>query len=62
MDEQLWDRVQDVNLKSAVLCTMAVIPIMKEEKGGKIINMTSVAARNGGGFGAAHYSAAKAGF
>ena len=61
MDEQLWDRVQDVNLKSAVLCTMAAIPIMKEKKNGKIINMTSVAARNGGGFGAAHYSAAKAG-
>jgi len=61
MDGELWDRVQDVNLKSAVLCTTAVIPIMKEKKFGRIINMTSVAARNGGGFGSAHYSAAKAG-
>jgi 3-oxoacyl-[acyl-carrier protein] reductase len=61
MDEQLWDRVMDVNLKSAFLCATAVIPFMKENKSGRIINMTSVAARNGGGFGAAHYSTAKAG-
>lgn len=61
MDGELWDRVQEVNLKSAVLCTTAVIPIMKANKNGRIINMTSVAARNGGGYGAAHYSAAKAG-
>jgi 3-oxoacyl-[acyl-carrier protein] reductase len=61
MDEQLWDRVMDVNLKSAFLCATAVIPFMKKNNYGRIINMTSVAARNGGGFGAAHYSAAKAG-
>jgi len=61
MDEALWDRVMDVNLKSAFLCSNAVIQIMKEKGYGRIINMTSVAARNGGGFGAGHYSAAKAG-
>lgn len=61
MDEQLWDRVMDVNLKSAFLCSAAVIPIMKKQKYGRIINMTSIAARNGGGYGAGHYSAAKAG-
>jgi 3-oxoacyl-[acyl-carrier protein] reductase len=61
MEEQLWNRVLDVNLKSAFLCAQAVIPVMKEKGEGKIINITSVAARNGGGFGAAHYSAAKAG-
>jgi 3-oxoacyl-[acyl-carrier protein] reductase len=47
MDEQLWDRVMNVNLKSAFLCSTAVIPFMKENKSGRIINMTSVAARNG---------------
>ncbi len=61
MDGQLWDRVMEVNLKSAFLCAAAVIPIMKSNRYGRIINMTSIAARNGGGFGAGHYSAAKAG-
>ncbi len=61
MDEQLWDRVMDVNLKSAFLCSSSVIPFMKKNQYGRIINMTSVAARNGGGFGAGHYSTAKAG-
>ena len=61
MDESLWNRVMDVNLKSAFLCSRAVIKIMKEKGCGRIINMTSIAARNGGGFGAGHYSAAKAG-
>lgn len=61
MDEELWDKVMNVNLKSAYLCSRAVIPVMKKNGYGKIINVTSVAARNGGGFGAGHYSAAKAG-
>jgi 3-oxoacyl-[acyl-carrier protein] reductase len=61
MDESLWDRVMDVNLKSVFLCCQAVIPHMKKLGGGRIINVTSVAARNGGGLGAGHYSAAKAG-
>ena len=58
--EELWDTVMDVNLKSVYLCCHAVIPVMKKQGFGKIINMSSVAARNGGGLGAGHYSAAKA--
>ena len=61
MGEELWDRVMDVNLKSVYLCSKAVIPIMKERGFGRIINLTSAAARNGGGPGAGHYSTAKAG-
>ena len=61
MDEQLWDMVMNVNLKSAFLCSHEVIPIMKEKGWGRIINVTSIAARNGGGPGAGHYSTAKAG-
>ena len=61
MDEELWDKVMDVNLKSIYLCSKAVIPIMKKRAFGRIINLTSVAARNGGGPGAGHYSTAKAG-
>lgn len=60
MSEQLWDEVMAVNAKSVFLCCNAVIPIMKKQGFGKIINMTSVAARNGGGLGAGAYSAAKA--
>ncbi len=59
MSEKLWDDVMDVNAKSVFLCTNAVIPIMKKQGYGKIINMTSVAARNGGGLGAGAYSASK---
>jgi 3-oxoacyl-[acyl-carrier protein] reductase len=61
MEETLWDEVMDVNLKSIFLVSQAVIPIMKEKKYGKIINLTSIAARVGGGVGAGHYSASKGG-
>ena len=61
LSEETWHQVIDVNLTSCLLCAQAVIPIMKEKGYGRIINMTSIAARNGGGRGAGHYSAAKAG-
>lgn len=61
MTEDLWDRCIDVNLKSVFLCTQAFIPVMKKASYGRIINMTSVAARNGGGPGIGAYVAAKAG-
>jgi 3-oxoacyl-[acyl-carrier protein] reductase len=61
MEEDLWDQVMDVNLKSIYLVTQAVIPVMKKKNNGKIINLTSIAARMGGGVGAAHYSASKGG-
>ena len=61
MDEALWDEVMNVNLKSIFLVSQAVMPIMKAKKYGKIINLTSIAARVGGGVGAGHYSASKGG-
>lgn len=61
MSEELWDRVMDVNLKSVFLCSQAVLPTMKRQGGGRIINVSSVAARNGGGPGSAAYATAKAG-
>lgn len=61
MKDTLWDRVIDVNMKSAFLCCNAAIPHMKKRTGGRIVNVSSIAARNGGGPGAGHYSAAKAG-
>jgi len=59
--EDLWDRVMDVNLKSVYLCSQAVLPMMEQRGKGRIINVTSVAARNGGAPGAAAYATAKAG-
>ena len=61
MTEDLWDRVMEVNLKSAYLCSQAVLPMMKRQGKGKIINVTSVAARNGGGPGSVAYATAKGG-
>jgi 3-oxoacyl-[acyl-carrier protein] reductase len=61
MTEDLWDRVMDVNLKSVFLCSKAVLPALKRQGRGRIINMTSVAARNGGGPGSAAYATAKGG-
>ena len=59
MDEKFWDFVLDVNLKSAFLVTKAVLPHMPD--GGAIVNFSSQAARDGGGFGAIAYATAKGG-
>jgi 3-oxoacyl-[acyl-carrier protein] reductase len=61
MTEALWQETLDVNLKSVYLCCNAVVPVMKRNSFGRIINVSSIAARNGGGWGATHYSTAKAG-
>ncbi len=57
--EERWDAVLDLNLKSAVLCTRAVVESMMQRKAGSIVNIGSIAGRNGGGPGAGPYSAAK---
>jgi 3-oxoacyl-[acyl-carrier protein] reductase len=61
MDEDLWDLVLAVNLKGAFLCSKYCIPGMKLSGWGRIINISSISARSGGGPGAAHYAASKAG-
>jgi 3-oxoacyl-[acyl-carrier protein] reductase len=60
MSEEQWDRVIDVNLKGYFNFTRQVAPYFKEQKYGKIINITSI---NGlrGKFGQTNYSASKAG-
>ncbi|OGO00037.1 MAG: hypothetical protein A2Y58_00835 [Chloroflexi bacterium RBG_13_51_52] len=55
-----WDKVLSVNLKGAFLCCMAVIPGMKKQKYGKIINLSSMGAVNPA-VSVLHYHAAKAG-
>ena len=61
LTEERWDQVIDLNLKSAFLCCQAVAGSMIERKTGAIINVSSIAGRNGGALGSIHYSAAKGG-
>ena len=56
-----WDEVIDVNLNGSFLCSKAVLPIMKANKFGRIINMSSSAGRSVSTLGGIHYTAAKAG-
>lgn len=57
-----YDAVLDVNLRGTLYMTQAVIPPMRAQKSGSIVNISSVSAQRGGGiFGGPHYSAAKAG-
>jgi 3-oxoacyl-[acyl-carrier protein] reductase len=61
MTEDYWDQIMALNLKSAFLCSQAVWEEMAARKNGCIVNVTSIAGRNGGGPGAAAYAAAKGG-
>jgi 3-oxoacyl-[acyl-carrier protein] reductase len=60
MREDIYDRVMDLNVKSAWMVTQAVAPGMIARKSGFVIFVSSIAARNGGGPGATMYAAAKA--
>ncbi len=55
-----WDRVLEVNLKGVFLCCRAVIPVMKRQKSGKIINIASGTFFNGTG-NMPHYTTSKGG-
>jgi 3-oxoacyl-[acyl-carrier protein] reductase len=59
--EEEWNHVMDLNLKSAAICTQAAVESMIERQRGAIVNVVSIAGRNGGGPGAGLYAAAKAG-
>ena len=60
MSEAQWDAVLTVNLKSAFNFIHAVVPVMARQKGGSIINMSSVVGVSGNA-GQCNYSASKAG-
>ena len=60
-EEDHFNTVMEVNLKTALLVTSLVMPKMKEQKSGKIVNFSSQAAHDGGGFGAGAYAASKGG-
>ncbi|HEV8388337.1 MAG TPA: SDR family NAD(P)-dependent oxidoreductase [Dongiaceae bacterium] len=60
MTTAMWDEMIRINLKSVFLCTRAVLPAMRRNRYGRIINISSQLAHKGGA-GMAHYAAAKAG-
>lgn len=60
LTESRWDEVMNLNATSAFFAAKAVIPKMLEKGAGVIINVTSIAGRNGGAPGSIHYSSAKA--
>ena len=61
MPESEWDLVLGVCLKGAFLCSQAVLPIMMAKRYGKIVNISSLAARSTSVLGGAAYTSAKAG-
>ena len=60
MSEEQWDRVININLKSAFNFTRNVLPVMFSQRSGSIINMASVVGVHGNA-GQANYAASKAG-
>jgi len=60
MTEERWNEVINLNATSAFFAAKAVIPKMLEKGAGVIVNVTSIAGRNGGALGSIHYSSAKA--
>jgi len=60
LTEADFDRTIAVNLKSAFVCTQAVLPGMRARRWGRIVNISSGAARGAGAVGL-HYNASKAG-
>ncbi len=59
IDDAFFDAVIDLNVRSLVAACSAAVPHMRKAGGGNIVNVTSVAARTGGGSGAVMYAAAK---
>ena len=61
LEEEHWDLVVDTNLKGAFLCAKEVLPPMKAQSYGRIVNVSSKAGRTYGTIACAHYVSAKAG-
>jgi 3-oxoacyl-[acyl-carrier protein] reductase len=60
MTERVWDETLDVNLKGMFLFCNEVVPIMKKQRFGRIINIASTAGQRGEAF-HSHYAASKGG-
>ncbi len=58
MPDEVWDETMDINLRGVFYCTRAVVPHMKRQGGGRIINLSSTAGQRGEAF-HSHYAATK---
>jgi 3-oxoacyl-[acyl-carrier protein] reductase len=56
-----WDRVIGANLTGAYLCSRAVVPIMRQQRSGRIVNIASISGQTGGVSGGVDYAASKGG-
>jgi len=61
IEEKHWDLVLNVNLKGAFFCCQAIIPVMVEQGGGAIVNISALAAHYRASLAGVQYTAAKAG-
>lgn len=61
LDDETWHRVLDVNLTAPFRCARAALPVMIANRWGRIVTVSSIAARTGGGAASAAYVASKAG-
>jgi 3-oxoacyl-[acyl-carrier protein] reductase len=59
IDDAIFDEIVNLNVRSMVAACSAAVPHLRKSKRGNIINVTSIAARHGGGPGAALYASAK---
>jgi 3-oxoacyl-[acyl-carrier protein] reductase len=59
IDDAVFDEIVNLNVRSMVAACSAAVPHLRRNKRGNIINVTSIAGRNGGGPGAALYASAK---
>jgi 3-oxoacyl-[acyl-carrier protein] reductase len=59
ISDDFFDQVVHLNVRSMIVACREAVPYMRKQGGGNIINVTSVAARNGGGPGAVMYAASK---
>jgi len=58
--EEAWDRAFQINAKAPVILSQKAMEIMRERAWGRIINISSIGVKYGGGVSTAHYSASKA--
>lgn len=59
IDDDLWDKTYDLNVKGVFYCMQEILPHMLEKGYGVIVNMASIAHRTGGPAKSPHYASAK---
>lgn len=59
LDDALYDRILDLNVRQLVDCCRAVVPLFQKQRSGNIINVSSISARSGGSAGSAIYAGTK---